>query len=114
MSSGGQVSALVVLTTLANIQDARSLVSRLVNDRLVACGTIVENALSVYTWQGQLEETAETLVVLKTTSDRWDDLESAVHELHTYDVPELLALPVVEGLPAYLGWLADQTGDESE
>ena len=114
MSSGGRVSALVVLTTLANIEDARSLVSRLVSDRLVACGTIVGNALSVYTWQGKLENTEETLVVLKTTSDRWDDLESVVHELHPYDVPELLALPVVKGLPAYLRWVADQTGDHSQ
>ncbi len=114
MSSGGQASALVVLTTLANIEDARSLVTRLVNDRLVACGTILANARSVYMWQGKLEETEETFVVLKTTTDRWADLEAAVHGLHPYDVPEVLALPVVKGLPEYLGWLADQTGDGSE
>ncbi len=110
---GKDVAYSVVLTTLGNRVDAQSLVRRLVEDRLVACGTIVENAFSIYEWQGKLEETSEVLVVLKTREDLWDELQKAVRELHPYDVPELLALPVQKGLPAYLEWLAGQTTWES-
>jgi periplasmic divalent cation tolerance protein len=108
------VSYNVVLTTLSSRDDAQTLVRRLVTDRLVACGTIVENALSIYEWQGQLEETPEVLVVLKTREDLWGQLQAVVHDLHPYDVPELLALPIDKGLPTYLGWLAEQTTQESQ
>ena len=110
---GKDVAYSVVLTTLGNRVDAQSLVRRLVEDRLVACGTIVENAFSIYEWQGKLEETSEVLVVLKTREDLWDELQKAVRELHPYDVPELLALPVQKGLHANLEWLAGQTTWES-
>jgi len=109
MNNGEDLSYQVVLTTLSNREDARSLVRCLVNDRLVACGTILENALSIYEWQGKLEETPEVLVLLKTRKDLWERIQSVVHKLHPYDVPELLALSVDEGLPAYLAWLAEQT-----
>ena len=102
------VSYNVVLTTFGSTDDAKSLVRRLVTDRLVACGTIVESAFSIYEWHGELEESHEVLVLLKTRKDLWEQLQAAVRELHPYDVPELLALPVDEGLPAYLGWLAEQ------
>ena len=114
MKSGKEVSFCVVLTTLSNREDAESLVRRLVTDRLVACGTIVENALSIYEWQGKLEETPEVLVLLKTRQEHWEQLRAVVHKLHPYDVPELLALPVDGGLPAYLEWLAEQTTQESQ
>jgi periplasmic divalent cation tolerance protein len=113
MNTGKNVSYYVVLTTLSNREDAKSLVRRLVTDRLVACGTIVENALSIYEWQGNLEETPEVLVLLKTRQEHWDQLRSVVHNLHPYEVPELLALPVDAGLPAYLAWLGEQTIQES-
>ena len=113
MAKCNEVSYIAVLTTLANQDDARALVRLLVADRLVACGTIVENVLSIYRWQGNLEESKEALVVLKTRQDRWEELKSAVRELHPYEVPELIALPVNDGLPAYTGWLSEQTKQES-
>ncbi len=116
MNARDSVPCLVVLTTLASVEDARSLVRRLVTDRIAACGTIVEHVLSIYRWQGNLEETPEVMVILKTRQDRWETLQSTVRELHPYDVPELLALPVEAGLPAYLEWLAGETvemGEES-
>jgi periplasmic divalent cation tolerance protein len=109
---GEEVAYNIVLTTLGSRDDAQSLVRRLVSDRLVACGTVVENAYSIYEWQGKLEETPEVLVVMKTRQALWDRLQDVVHELHPYDVPELLALPVEKGSPAYLGWLAEQTTQE--
>ena len=111
MGIRNNVSNIVVLTTLPNAEDARSLVRSLVTDRLVACGTILDHARSIYRWQGKLEETSEALVILKTQSSCWDELRSTIQKLHPYDVPELLALPVEAGLPAYLDWVAEQTGE---
>ena len=112
MNTGKDVSYYVVLTTLSSREDARTLVKRLVTDRLAACGTIVDNAISIYEWQGKLEETPEVLVLLKTRQENWEELRALVHKLHPYEVPELLALPVDGGLPAYLAWLAEQTTQE--
>ncbi len=104
--------ALLVLTTLPNEQEARGLVRRLVEDRVVACGTVLANVTSVYRWEGRLEEASEAQVILKTASSRWDDVRTAVVEHHPYDVPELLALPIASGLDAYLGWIASETTAE--
>ncbi len=102
-------SSLVVLTTLENADDAKTLVKRLVTDRLVACGTIFPNATSLYRWEGKLEEAGEVMVMLKTRRERWEALKQAVRELHPYNVPELLALPVEAGLPEYLAWVQGET-----
>ena len=107
------VSYIAALTTLGTRADGEALVRRLVMDRLVACGTIVESVLSIYRWKGALEETEEVMVVFKTRQDCWEELMSAVRELHPYDVPELIALPVTDGLPAYTEWLSEQTTQES-
>jgi periplasmic divalent cation tolerance protein len=102
-------SHIVVLTTLENPEQARTFVRQLVNRRLVACGTVFGHVTSVYRWMGSVEEAAETQVLLKTRRDRWEDLQEAVRDLHPYDVPELLALPVEEGLSSYLDWVAKET-----
>ncbi len=99
-------TALVVLTTLANDADARALVTALVAARLVACGTLLTGARSIYRWEGQLREEAEVVVLLKTDASKWAALCAAVQERHPYQVPELLALPVERGLERYLSWLA--------
>src|SRR6266704_2716053 len=87
-------AALVVLTTLANDADARALVTALVAARLVACGTLLPGARSIYRWEGQVKEEAEVVVLLKTDASKWEALCAAVRERHPYQVPELLALPV--------------------
>ena len=100
---------LVVLTTLGSPDAARTLVQQLVDERVVACGTIVPRVTSVYRWQGEVATDDETLVLLKTVRGRWPALVRAVEARHPYDVPELLALPVTDGLPAYLAWLTAET-----
>lgn len=100
---------LVVLTTLATADAARALVRRLVEDRVVACGTVVPGAASIYRWEGAVTTDDEALVLLKTVRARWDALVTAIERHHPYDVPELLALPVTAGLPAYLSWLDAET-----
>jgi periplasmic divalent cation tolerance protein len=99
-------SALVVLTTLATDDEARALVTGLVAERLVACGTLLPGARSIYRWEGELTVENEVVVLLKTDVSKWEALCEAVREQHPYQVPELLALPVDRGLDAYLSWLA--------
>ncbi len=101
-------TALVVLTALASDGDARALVTALVAARLVACGTVLPGARSIYRWEGKLTEEAEVVVLLKTDASRWEALCAAVRERHPYQVPELLALPVARGLDRYLSWLASE------
>jgi periplasmic divalent cation tolerance protein len=100
--------ALVVLTTLASREDARALVRSLVEDRLVACGTLLVDATSIYRWEGAMKEEREVVVLLKTDASRWEALSAAIQQRHPYTVPELLALPVARGLDRYLSWVTGE------
>ena len=101
-------SALVVLTTLGSEPEARKLVHALLQSRCIACGTLLPGGRSLYRWEGSLKEEAEVVVLLKTDVSKWEALVAAIHELHPYEVPELLALPVERGLDRYLSWLASE------
>ncbi|HEU5261046.1 MAG TPA: divalent-cation tolerance protein CutA [Gemmatimonadales bacterium] len=101
-------TALVVLTSLANELDARALVTALVSERLIACGTLLPAARSIYRWEGELTEEGEVVVLLKTDVSQWEALCRSVREKHPYQVPELLALPVDRGLDLYLSWLTSE------
>jgi periplasmic divalent cation tolerance protein len=96
--------ALLVLTTLGSAQDAQEFVHGLVEDRLIACGTVLP-AASIYRWKGDVLETDEFVVLLKTEEAKWDALVAAVESRHPYDVPELLAFPVERGARPYLEWV---------
>ena len=102
--------ALVAITALGNETDARALVTTLVQDRIIACGTVLGNARSIYRWEGSVREESEVVVLLKTDVAKWDALRAAVERHHPYKVPELLALPVTHGLERYLSWLASEVG----
>jgi periplasmic divalent cation tolerance protein len=104
---------LVALTTVEDPIQAEALVRRLVQDRLVACGTLLPAATSIYRWEGAVRTASETVVLLKTTGRRWAELVAAVERHHPYTVPELLALPVAVGLAPYLAWMASETGPET-
>lgn len=108
MSAVTHSDHIIVLTTLPSPDAARTFVRRMVETRVAACGTVLPNATSVYWWEGALEEASEVQVILKTRRDRWEALQAAVQQHHPNDVPELLALPVIEGLPAYLDWVATE------
>jgi periplasmic divalent cation tolerance protein len=100
---------LVAFTTAPSAEDGRRIARALVESRLVACGTVIPGGVSVYRWRGVVEEQDEVLVVLKTTAERWPDLVAALPGLHPYEVPELIALPVVRGHGPYLRWVSDET-----
>jgi len=104
---------LVALTTLEDMAQAQELVRRLVDDRLVACGTVLPGATSIYRWEGAVTTASETVVLLKTTRARWAGLAAAVERYHPYGVPELVALPVVAGLAEYVAWVASETEPET-
>lgn len=101
--------AIVVLTTVASDEEAVTFVRALLDRRLVACGTLLPGARSLYRWQGKVADEREVVVMLKTRSARLDSLRTAFSELHPYKVPELLALPVEAGLEKYLDWINGET-----
>jgi periplasmic divalent cation tolerance protein len=99
------LAARIVLTTAANAEEAARLGRTLVEEGLVACATLIPSVQSIYRWQGKVESSTETLLLLKTAPDRLEALQARLHELHSYETPELLVLPVESGSPAYLEWL---------
>lgn len=105
----GSTDTVVVLTTVANVEEADILVRELVERRLAACGTMLPEARSIYRWEGKLAEESEVVVILKTSTHAFEALKAAFPELHPYAVPELLALPVTGGLERYLGWIGSET-----
>lgn len=98
-----------MFTTAPSAEAGRTIVRALVERRLVACGTVLPGAVSIYRWKGAVEQQDEAVVMLKTTAERWPALAAALPELHPYEVPELIAVPASAGLPAYLQWLSDET-----
>jgi periplasmic divalent cation tolerance protein len=101
--------AIVVLTTVTSEDEAMTLVRALLDRRLIACGTMLPGARSLYRWEDRIADEPEVVVLLKTRSERVAALESAFVELHPYKVPELLALPVSAGMEQYLGWIGRET-----
>ena len=94
---------------------ADDIASSLVTARLAACVNIVPTIQSVYRWKGAIEKDEESLLVIKTTAARLTEVIEHVVRVHPYEVPEVIALPIDDGLPAYLSWLRDQvTGDVEE
>jgi periplasmic divalent cation tolerance protein len=99
----------VVFSTAPDEATAKQIARTLVEERLVACVNVVANVTSVYRWQGKIEEAGEILLVMKTVGERIPALAARLKELHPYEVPELLALPVDAALPAYAQWVVDET-----
>jgi periplasmic divalent cation tolerance protein len=101
--------AIVVFTTVASDEEAVTFVRTLLERRLIACGTLLPAARSLYRWQGKIADEREVVVMLKTRGARLDSLRAAFAELHPYKVPELLALPVEAGTEKYLEWINGET-----
>lgn len=104
----------VVLVTLPDQEAAEAMVGRLVEEGVVACGNIVPGITSIYRWQGAVERATEALVLFKTTGPGAERLMRRVPELHPYEVPEVLVLPVDAGHQPYVDWIADTVGGDEE
>ena len=98
--------AIVVFLTASNGEEATRLADMLVGSRLAACVQILPAMESVYRWQGKIERQSEVLLIAKTTRDKFDDLEREVRALHSYETPEIIALPIIAGSTAYIDWLS--------
>ncbi|MFO1362685.1 MAG: divalent-cation tolerance protein CutA [Burkholderiales bacterium] len=100
---------LLVISNLPDRASAETLARALVERRAAACVNILAPCTSVYRWKGTVETAEEVPLFAKTTRDRYDLLERVVRELHPYELPEIIAVPVGGGLPAYLDWVAAET-----
>ena len=97
--------AIVVFMTAPNGEEATRLAEMLVGAHLAACVQILPEMESVYRWQGKVERQAEVLLLAKTTKQKFEDLEREVRALHSYETPEIIAVPVILGSAPYLEWL---------
>ncbi len=102
--------AVLVLVTAPSAGKAAEIARVLVEERLCACGNVVSGLRSIYRWEGAVQDEAEALLVLKTERRLVPALKERLPALHPYDVPELLVLPVEDGLAAYLAWIRDSLG----
>jgi periplasmic divalent cation tolerance protein len=96
----------LMLTTASSREEARTIASELVSRRLAACVNILGPVASVYHWQGEVEDSEEFLLLIKSTEAKFLPIQAAIRELHSYQVPELLSFTVESGLEAYLNWIA--------
>ena len=101
--------ALLVFTTLPSADKAAELAKLVVEERLAACANILPAIRSIYRWQGKLQDENEVLLLLKTRAEHLERLKLRILELHPYEVPEVLAVPVEAGYQPYLEWLAGET-----
>ncbi len=101
-------STRLLFCTCPDAASADQLAETLVREHLAACVTQIPGAQSIYFWQGQIQRDAEVLLLIKTMEDRYPALEARIQALHPYEVPEILAVPILQGLPAYLQWVEQQ------
>ncbi len=101
------MSHLIVFMTTPNKEEAVKIVSTLLEEKLIACGNIIDSVSSFFWWKEKIEEEKEVLVIMKSNEKLFKKLSKRAEELHSYDVPEILALPIVDGLSSYLEWLKD-------
>ncbi len=97
----------LVLTTCGSLEEARSIAQTLVERQLAACVNIAPQVESVFRWHGEVETATEWLLVIKTTADAFDRLRDALAELHSYELPECIAIAIEDGSAAYLDWIGE-------
>lgn len=100
---------MTVFVTVGNPDDGLALSRALVEEKLVACVNMISQVRSIYWWKEEVCEEQEVLLVMKTPASLYDSLQSRIRQLHPYEVPEIVALPIVKGLPDYLNWVVDST-----
>ena len=103
------MSALLVLTNLPDRAAAEKLAAALIRKRVAACVNILAPCRSVYRWKGEVQQDEEHPMLIKTTSERYAALEAEIRKSHPYELPEIVAVPIERGLPAYLAWVAEET-----
>jgi periplasmic divalent cation tolerance protein len=103
------MSALLVVTNLPDRETAERLADALIAKRLAACVNILAPCRSIYRWKGEVQHDEEHPVLIKTTRERYPELEAEVRVQHPYELPEIIAVPIERGLPGYLAWVAEES-----
>jgi periplasmic divalent cation tolerance protein len=99
----------VIFVTTSSPDESEKIGRALVEEKLVACANIVPSIRSIYHWQGKICDDKETLIILKTKKELFEQIEQRVKELHSYEVPEIISMPIIEGSNEYLSWLENET-----
>jgi periplasmic divalent cation tolerance protein len=107
-----QPQVAVVVTSVPDAAVARQLARTLLDERLLACASLLPGVTSLFRWEGAVQEETEVMMVMKTSSAQVERLLARVGELHPYQVPEVLAFTASAGLPGYCSWVLDETGSE--
>jgi periplasmic divalent cation tolerance protein len=100
---------IVVFVTCGSEEEALKIAHSLVEERLAACANLVSPVRSIYRWEGKIWDEKEWILIIKTQKERFEELERKVKSLHSYSVPEIIGLPIVEGSSSYLNWLLEET-----
>jgi len=103
------MNAILVITTMPDRASAMSLAQTLVDERIAACVNVLADCTSFYRWQGKSETAVEVPVLIKTVDQHYSRLEQRIMSLHPYELPELIAVPITNGLPPYLRWIGTET-----
>jgi len=101
-----RIAYIIILVTCASREEAEEITQVLVAEKLIACGNIVPSVQSIFFWQGKVSNENESLILAKSTRDHFPTILKRVKSLHSYTVPEIIALPVIEGSPDYLEWIS--------
>jgi periplasmic divalent cation tolerance protein len=102
-------SHLIVFITVPTLEVGQQIANILVESNLAACVNIVPRVTSIYHWQGEVEQADELLLIAKTRTTLFDKLATAIKRIHPYDVPEVVAMPIIAGSNEYLAWINDET-----
>ncbi len=105
---------IVVLSTCASPEEAEKIARALVEKKLAACVNILPAVRSIYRWKNAIEDDQETLLLIKSSRALFNELRSEIERLHSYEVPEAIAIPIVDGLERYLEWMAGALKDEQD
>jgi periplasmic divalent cation tolerance protein len=102
---------IVVFSTASSAEEAEKIARVLVEERLAACVNVLPGACSIYRWKGAIESSPEWVLIIKSSRERFDRLRARLEKVHSYEVPEVVALAVVDGSKNYLNWLETELGD---
>ena len=103
------VGEIVVLITASSNEEARKLGKTLVQEKFAACVNVIPEIISIFKWHGEVCEEGEVLMIVKTAGDKFSALEKRIKQVHSYEVPEIIALPIVAGSKEYLNWIQKET-----
>lgn len=100
---------LVVFVSTGSVEEANAIAQHVVEEKLAACASIIEHVQSIFRWEEKVQSEPESLIILKTTGGRFAELQARIKALHSYRVPEIIALPILMGSEEYLAWLGKET-----